>query len=840
MMKIWKRPLLLLSIWGIALTAMAQGPKHWSAADVHEAIQKLNFLGSALYVAAHPDDENTRLIAYLANEAKAETAYISLTRGDGGQNLIGLEIEELLGLLRTQELLAARRIDGGTQFFSRANDFGYSKHPDETLRIWNKEEVLSDVVWAIRKWQPDIIINRFDHETAGRTHGHHTASAMLAYEAFDLANDPEVYPEQLQLAAPWQPRRLFFNTSWWFYGSQEAFQKADKSSMLSLDIGVYYPLKGLSNNEIAAMSRSMHRCQGFGSALDRGGQQEYLKLLKGDLPEDKEDLFAGINTTWSRVEGGEKVGTPLRRALEGFDFRQPYAVLPHLLEAYQRLQELPDGHWKRIKMPQLQETILACLGFYAEITADDYSASPGEEVAFSIETINRSPIEVRLESVTYLPMGLDTTLALLLEDNQKYAWSRKLQLPRDLAYTNPYWLNEPWELGMFTVEEQELRGLPETPRALRARFRISVQGVPIEFEREAVYKRTDPAKGEVYRPFEITPAVFANIAEKMYVFGKDEAQEVKLRIQAGKANFKGRARLRLPEGWRATPAFVEVELARKGEAQTVAFQLFPPKAQSEGYIQAVVQAEGKDYSHELVLIEYDHIPTQTVLRDSRAKVAKVALEKAGNHIGYIMGAGDNIPASLRQIGYEVSLLDELEINQARLQGFDAVVVGIRAYNTSERLKFLQTELMEYVRQGGTLVLQYNTAGGLLTPSDELGPYPFKLSRSRVTVEEAEMRLLKPEHPLLNWPNKITAADFDGWVQERGLYFPGEWDQRYEALLSCNDPGEAPLDGGLLVAQYGDGHFIYSSLSWFRQLPAGVPGAYRLFANMLSVGKKAGP
>jgi LmbE family N-acetylglucosaminyl deacetylase len=839
MIKIWKRALLFLALWVLGLGTKAQAPQRWAAADIYEAIQKLNFLGSALYVAAHPDDENTRLIAYLANEIKAETAYISLTRGDGGQNLIGLEIEELLGLLRTQELLAARRIDGGTQMFSRANDFGFSKHPDETLRIWNKDEVLSDVVWAIRKLQPDVIVNRFDHETPGRTHGHHTSSAMLSYEAFDLAGDPNVYPEQLQLVEPWQPRRLFFNTSWWFYGSQEAFQNADKSSMLSLDIGVYYPLKGLSNNEIAALSRSMHRCQGFGATLDRGGQQEFLKLLKGDLPADREDLFAGINTTWSRVEGGEKVGAPLSRALAAFDFRQPDAVLPHLLEAYQRLQELPDGHWKRRKLPQLQETILACLGLYAEITADDFAATPGDQLPFSIEIINRSPVEVQLEAVTYLPMGLDTTLALRLEDNQKYVWSRRLRLPQDLPYTNPYWLNEPWELGMFTVEEQKLRGLPETPRDLKARFRLRVQGVPLEFEREVFYKRTDPAKGEVYRPFEVTPPVFANIAEKAYVFGKDEAQEVKVRIQAGRAGFAGQASLRLPEGWRAEPAFVAVKLARKGEAQTVTFRLLPPPVQSEGHIQAVVEADGQTYHHELVLIEYDHIPTQTVLRDSRAKVAKVELEKAGNRIGYLMGAGDNIPASLRQIGYEVSLLDEQSLSAASLQGFDAVVVGVRAYNTSERLKFLQPELLKYVKQGGTLLLQYNTTGGLLTPSEELGPYPFKLSRSRVAVEEAEMRLLLPEHPLLNWPNKITAADFDGWVQERGLYFPGEWDERYEALLSCNDPGEPPLDGGLLVAQYGEGYFIYSSLSWFRQLPAGVPGAFRLFANLLSVGKRQG-
>ena len=253
----------------------------------HEAIQKLNFLGSALYVAAHPDDENTRLIAYLANEVKANTAYLSMTRGDGGQNLIGPEIRELLGVIRTQELLAARRVDGGNQMFTRANDFGFSKHPDETMEIWNKDEIMADVIWAIRKWQPDIIVNRFTHEYdpkwAGRMHGHHTASAMLSHEAFDLAGRKDVYPEQLDKVDVWQPRRLFFNTSWWFYGSRENFAKADKSRLLGVDVGVYYPIKGKSNTEIAAESRSMHKCQGFGSAGTRGSSMEYLEKIKVKL-----------------------------------------------------------------------------------------------------------------------------------------------------------------------------------------------------------------------------------------------------------------------------------------------------------------------------------------------------------------------------------------------------------------------------------------------------------------------------------------------------------------------------------------------------------------------------
>ncbi|MEL7021625.1 MAG: PIG-L family deacetylase, partial [Bacteroidota bacterium] len=333
----------------------AQAPKRWTAADIYQGIQKSQFLGTALFVAAHPDDENTGVISYLANEVKAETAYLSLTRGDGGQNLIGTELKELLGVIRTQELLAARRVDGGHQLFSRANDFGYSKHPDETLAIWNEKEVLSDVVWAIRKWRPDVIINRFDHKSAGRTHGHHTSSAMLSYEAFDLAGDPTQYPSQLEYVEAWQPRRLFLNTSWWFYGSREAFAKADKSRMVAKDINVYFPLKAMSNPEIAAISRGQHKCQGMGRSLSRSGDMEYLDVLKGDVPAVKDDLFDGINTTWTRVEGGAQIGEMLAQIEQEFDFSNPATSVPALVQVHRAIQQLPDGYWKTVKGAAIQE-----------------------------------------------------------------------------------------------------------------------------------------------------------------------------------------------------------------------------------------------------------------------------------------------------------------------------------------------------------------------------------------------------------------------------------------------------------------------------------------------------
>ncbi|GJM34039.1 MAG: GlcNAc-PI de-N-acetylase [Saprospiraceae bacterium] len=839
-MRIFFRISLVFIFLSVSLLGFAQAPKKWTSADIHESIRKLNFLGSALYVAAHPDDENTRLIAYLSNEVKANTAYLSLTRGDGGQNLVGAEISELLGVIRTQELLAARRTDGGNQMFSRANDFGYSKHPDETLKIWNKEEVLSDVVWAIRKWQPDVIINRFNHDSAGETHGHHTSSAMLSYEAFDLANDKNAYPDQLKYVQLWQPQRLFFNTSWWFYGSQENFEKADKSKMLSMDVGVYYPIMGKSNNEIAAESRSMHKSQGFGSTGSRGTEMEYLELLKGDLPDSKSDIFAGINTTWSRVKGGEPIGKMLQSVEKNFNYGKPYESIDQLLKAYQLINKLPESYWKKVKTNEIKQVIKACMALYAEAVADDYSATPGQTIEVNLEFTNRSPVAVSLKDIHFLPLDMDTTLDQALANNQPFTLNQQLQLPANMPYTNAYWLNKKHELGMYEVEDQTLRGLPETPRQLKITYTLVIKGIPVTYEQDIVFKRNDPVDGEVYRPFEITPPVFANIAEKVYVFGNSSPKTINVLLKSGQENISGTLELCHGDKWRVEPEKYDFSLSLKGEEHSFSFKLYPPTDQDENFVVPLIKIGEQSYSQEIVSIEYDHIPTQTVFRDASSKVVHIDLQKAGDRVGYIMGAGDEIPASLTQIGYDVTLLEDRDINAKNLKNFDAVILGIRAYNTEDRLKFHQSGLLEYVKEGGTLIVQYNTNRGLKVPMDEIAPFPLKISRDRVAVEEAEIRLLEPEHRVLNWPNKITDQDFEGWVQERGLYFPNEWAEEFTAILSSNDPGETPKDGGLLVAKYGKGYYIYSGYSWFRELPAGVPGAFRLFANMISIGKEAKP
>ena len=822
----------------IPLIGFSQAPKRYSSAEIHAAIKKLNFLGSVLYVAAHPDDENTRLISYFANDVKAHTTYLSLTRGDGGQNMIGTELKELLGLLRTQELLAARRVDGGNQTFSRANDFGYSKHPDETLAIWNKEEVLSDVVWAIRKYQPDIIVNRFDHRTPGRTHGHHTSSAMLSVEAFDMTNDASVYSSQLKHHKPWQAKRLFMNTSWWFYGSREKFEKADKSRMLSVDAGVYYPMLGKSNSEIAAASRSMHKCQGFGSSGTRGSELEYLELIKGDLPEDKADLFGGVNTTWSRVKGGAPIGKLISDIDKNFDNEDPSASIPKLMKVYEMIMKIDDPKWKSIKLEEIEKIISASTGLFLEAVANTESAVAGENIEIATEYINRSDANVILKRIAITPTGSDTTMNKQLENNTSQKIFMDYKIPSTMQSTSPYWLAQKGTLGMYNVEDQTKRGIPEIGNPISVSFDLNIEGVDITLDRKLIFKKTDRVRGEVYQPFEIVSPVSASIENEIYIFADDEPQTINISVKAYQDNIKGTVELCLPNTWKVEPANYPVEMENKGEESSFAFQLYPSAGQEENFIVPLVKIGDQGYSEKIVKIDYEHVPLQTIAMDASVKVVKLDIKKEGENIAYIMGAGDKVPESLRQIGYNVDLIPVDQINVAQLMNYDACVVGIRAYNVEDDLKFKHKYLLEYVERGGTLIIQYNTTRGLNLK--DIGPYPMTLGRGRVSKEEAEVRILLPDHVALNHPNKITTKDFDNWVQERGLYFPDEWDEKYSALLSANDPGEEPRDGSLLITEYGNGYFVYTGLSWFRELPAGVPGAYRLFANLLSLSKETKP
>jgi len=799
---------------------------------IEQSFKKLDLLGSVLYVAAHPDDENTRLLAYLAQEKHYRTGYLSLTRGDGGQNLIGNEQGEQLGLIRTQELLAARRMDGAEQFFSRANDFGFSKGPGETLKIWDKERVLSDVVWVIRKFRPDVIICRFPTTGEGG-HGHHTASAILAQEAFTAAADPNRFPEQLKYVKVWQAKRLLWNT--FNFGSVNT----TNPDQLKLDVGVYNPIIGKGYGEIAAESRSNHKTQGFGSAKQRGEAIEYFKTILGDAP--KTDLMDGVNTTWARV-GAEDVSTELSEIKKNFYIDRPDKSVSALVNLLDKVEKVKDDYWREQKTKELNDLIAACAGLWFE----SYSAAPvyaiGDSIPVETQVLVRSDLAIKLGSVLF--SDNNTSHAPIAVRN-------KQMLPKNIItsfndkfsggiITQPYWLKFSHSIGTYNTDYldeigfTEQRSLPENvPNSVYITFNILNHN--IEFERPIKYKHVDPARGELYEPLVIAPPVTANIADKDYIFNSNKPQNVEVKLKSF-TTASGSISIKPIDGWKIGPDKIDFADKKKGEEWTVDFKVDPTDDKPKTSVfEAVVTANDKEFSMGIKTIAYNHIPTITYFPPAQANLINIDLKTTGKKIGYIVGAADLMPDALRQVGYDVHILTESEIMNSDLSIYDAIVTGVRAFNVDERLPFEQPKLLEYVKNGGNLVVQYNNNAGVLVP--QIGPYPFRPVNQRVTDETAKVTILDPTNPLLNYPNKINDADFDGWIQERGLYFVSDIDPKYQTPLQMNDPGEKPNNGSLIVTNYGNGRFVYTSLAFFRQLPAGVPGAYRLFVNLLSNPKK---
>ncbi|MBG8552166.1 PIG-L family deacetylase [Hymenobacter guriensis] len=840
----------------------AQAPKTWTSSEILLGLKKLNVLGSALYLAAHPDDENTRLIAYLANGRLVETGYLSCTRGDGGQNLIGPELREQLGVIRTQELLAARRIDGGRQFFTRANDFGFSKTPEETFTIWDKEQVLADMVWVIRQRRPDVMITRFPPD-ARAGHGHHTASALLAIEAFSAAADPKRFPEQLKFVQPWQAKRLVWNTGSFFVKPGE-----NMDGYLKLDAGGYNPLLGQSYGEIAARSRSQHKSQGFGSAATRGEALEYFQLLKGEPA--KTDLFEGVDMTWNRVPGGAAIGKMIDEVIRKYDPSNPSASVAGLLKVRMALGKLPKeaSYWDGEKEREIDRLIYGCLGLSLSATSQEASIPSGDKIHINVEALSRSSVPVKLIYIVQvnfhtkeiaIASSEENQLGLLgqavenLKANKPFSKQIDFIVPSEYSVSQPYWLRDNGTVGMYKIPkvvesidwpmhgsanlvDRDVLGKPENIPVAEVFFVLEVNGTKIFYTIPVQYKSTDPVEGEKYRPLTVVPPVAVNIGGRAYVFADNQPKTVPVTLRAGKAGVKGSVALTLPAGWKAEPASISFDLLAKDADQTVYFQVQPGAgaAEGKGELRAVATVDDQPYTRGIQTIQYNHIPTQTLFPEAVAPLVKLNLKRKGQEIGYLMGAGDEVPDALRQVGYSVTLLKPEDITEERLRRFDAVVLGVRAYNTVDRLRSLQPTLLRYVEQGGNLVVQYVVNRGTVLP--EIGPYPLTLSNDRVTVENAPVTLLNPKQPLLNTPNKITAQDFEGWVQEQGLYYPSKWDPKYQTVISAHDPGEPAKESAILVADYGKGHYIYTGLSFFRELPAGVPGAYRLLTNMVSLGK----
>ncbi len=804
------------------LRAQTAAPLH--AAEIRLQLKKLNTLGSVLYIAAHPDDENTRLLGFLAKENLYRTGYLSLTRGDGGQNLIGNEQAELLGLIRTQELLAARRIDGAEQFFTRANDFGFSKNQEETFSIWDRKKVLGDVVWVIRKFQPDVIICRFPADSRAG-HGHHTASAILAAEAFDAAADPKQYPEQLASVKPWQAKRILWNT--FNFGGNNT----TSDDQFKVEVGAYSALLGRGFGEIAAESRSQHKSQGFGVPSTRGSAIEYFTTIKGAAP--KTALLDDVNATWARVPGGEAISNAIGKALAQYNLEDPSASVPALLAIRKQIAALPDGYWKTLKLGETDQLIAACAGLWMEAYSTAEQAVPGETLSTNLQLINRSKVPVTLQKIRINGHD-DASAAQTLAFNKFVTIPAKVKVPEQLGTSQPYWLQTPHPIGTYHIASQELVGRPENVPPLVASFFLQVGDQELVYNRAFTYKFTDPVKGEVFRPLVIAPPAIASLDNQVYVYTQATPQTVPVKVRAMQANVAGNVKLLLPPGFRADKTSVPYSLAAKGDETELTFQVSPVKVNGQNItdtMTVVVVANGKEYTNSMTTIQYDHIPSISVFPQASARLVTLNLKHKGRKLGYISGAGDKVAESLRQVGYTVDELGEKEIMNGSLAQYDAVITGVRAYNTQERLRYWQPRLLDYVKNGGVLVVQYNTNGNLVT--SQLGPHDFSLSRDRVTNETAPVKFLLPNNKLFSYPNAITAGDFDGWVQERGLYFPGNANGAYEKPFEMNDPGERALDGSTIIAQYGKGKYIYTGLAFFRQLPAGVPGAYRLFVNMIS-------
>ena len=856
--------------------------------EIRQSLQNLNTLASVMMIGAHPDDDREVLIAWLARGRHARTAYLSLTRCEGGQNLIGPEQGDELGIIRTQELLASRRIDGGEQYFTRAIDFGFSKTAAETLTKWPREKVLGDVVYNIRRFRPDVIVLCFTG-TPRDGHGHHQVSAILGKEAFTAAADPTKFPEQLAYVQPWQAKRILENP-FGLQGGPGAGKNAGKNTdkeldkefppedRLETDVGEYSPELGYSYGEIGSMSRSTNRSQGQGSAERKGSQKTYLVTIAGDKA--KKDVFDGIDTTWNRLPGGARAGALLKQAQDSLVPAHPEALLPLLAQARPIVAGIADATKNPLavqKLQELDEAMALSAALSLDAQASNYAVTPGGNLRVSITAVARTPAQVTLTAVKLSGMEGAPALNLapaVLANNQPSQYTLNLRVPEDQPYSQPYWLDLPKDGNLYAVRDPRQIGFAENPPVLEARFTVKIAGQEIELTRPVQYRYTDPVYGDLIRPLAIVPPVAVDLTERSIVFPDNHPRQVQVPVKSNAGKVSGEAHLEIPAGWTSEPASRHFDLSATGEQAMLAFELTPPANSTEGRLRAVAQVGARSVALGTEVISYPHFPVQTLFPAAEASLVRANINTLSKNVGYVMGAGDEVPGALRQMGCDVTLLTPADLSHGDLSRFDAIVTGVRAWNVRPDLRANYQRLLDYANNGGTLIVQYNRAEGVqgaggrgqaapqakqekaqvkevkaAPPAqanaaaageggalEHIGPYPIHISNERVTDEDAAVSFPNPQLSLLHQPNEITAADFQGWVQERGLNFADQWDPKYLSVLESHDPGEEPHPGGMLYVKYGKGAYIFSAYDWFRELPAGVPGAYRLFANMLSAAK----
>jgi len=795
--------------------SFAQSTYSSSSADIQLQMERLNVLGSVLYFAAHPDDENTKLISYLASERNVRTTYLSLTRGDGGQNLIGTEQGIELGLIRTQELLQARKVDGGEQYFSSAFDFGFSKTYDETFKFWQKQEVLREAVWLIRKLQPDVIITRFPPDERGG-HGHHQASAILAHEAFVAAGDPKMFPEQLNELQPWQAKRLLWNTANFMR------LQGEDSNRLRIDIGQYNPLLGKSYGELSAISRSQHKSQGFGSASTNGVSLETFENVAGTKA--TEDLFDEIDLSWNRIPHSESIQLAIQKLLSSFNANKPQLSIPQLATIWHEIQKLENSYWKERKSKEVENIILACAGIKVESLTPRLRLVEGQPIAFQTEIVVRNPdVHVELLHIN------ENKIGQTLPSNEVITFEQILP-PTNI--TQPYWLRKSHTQGKFDVDPKHF-GYPMNPDLPAAHIYFNVAGVPIHIQTPLQYRYVDPVRGEVHEYVEVAPVVTASIEVNNLLIQKGEQKTLTVTFQRhGETNKDIPIDINLSSsGWKIYPEKLMLSFPEGQDilSKTIAISNLQT---THNETTLSFSASGKKLK-DIREITYDHIPRQTWFPDAEVKLNPITLINPVKRVGYIMGAGDLVPIALRNIGTTVDILDIAKLRSDVLQQYDAIVFGVRALNIHTHITQKLPLIYNYIQDGGVVLMQYNVNSRLQEEHFSPKPAPFTITRTRVTEEDAKVTFTDPKDPILNYPNKITPEDFNGWVQERGLYFAENIDPSYRTPLAMSDQNEPQHNGALLIHRMGKGKFIYTSLSFFRQLPAGVPGANRLFVNLLA-------
>lgn len=814
----------------------AQQVRPSQSSEIYREIKTLKHLPKVLYLAAHPDDENTGLLSWLINDQNVETGYLSLTRGDGGQNLLGTEQGAALGLIRTHELLEARKLDGAQQFFTRAIDFGFSKNTTDTFKQWNADSITADVVWVIRKFRPDIIICRFP-PTAAAGHGQHAASAVVAEKAFKLAGDKTAFPDQLKYVNAWQPKRVLWNT--FRFGGVNTTAE----NQLKVTVGQYDAQLGMGYGELAGLSRSLHKSQGAGTQSVAGIRTEYFAHVAGEPAEAT--LFDGVTKTWTS-QGNADIDQSLDQIISAFNFNHPDLSLPALLALRKKVMAIKDGDFKKDKIKSLDHIILSCAGFMGEVVTNQAEAVAGDHYTFRLNLISRAADPVILEDVQWLSQSENFNRKL--SKDSLITIQHDIQIPADAALTEPYWLAKPpVNAATFSVPNDTLIGLPEAESPLNVLLGLKIGSEKFQVKLPLSFKKLDPVRGDVVEALRIVPALELKFTQSLYWVKENEDLRLSLhfKMNSNKPFNKGVLNL-MYNGERLGSA--EVNSVKEKD---FTFDYVIPKAKlasiSSNRLQldANYVADGAIYNKKQILIQYPHLPSLQYFAPATVTVMKGDIQAKVKKVGYIQGAGDFIPEFLRIAGVQVDILKDEDFygnidefggngNQNKLSQYDAIVLGVRANNTEKKLGRWMPFLWSYAKAGGNLVMQYNTNQD--TTVDKLGMYNFTIANKRVTEENAAVRFLNPNHKLLNFPNKITADDFKGWVQERGAYFPAQWDAAYEPLFEMHDTDEEPLQGSTLYARYGKGNFIYTPLAFFRQLPAGNVGAARLFLNFLSAQK----